>query len=64
MPDEWRNLQVLECESHDGTPVTVIKQSDGSQCRYVLGNGKPVDCNRDGSFAIPETAQVLHVMNF
>lgn len=64
MPKEWTNLQVLECESGDGAPVTIFKQSDGRECRYVLGNSRPVAPNADGSFTIRDTADVLNVMSF
>ena len=62
MTREWTNLQVLECEAGDGAPVTIFKQSDGMECRYVLGNSRPVAPNADGSFTIRDTADVLNVM--
>lgn len=64
MPSEWTNIRVFECESQDGEPVTVIKQSDGDECRYVLGNGRPVAHNGDGTFTLPESAEVLNLLSF
>lgn len=59
---EWANLQIMECESNEGSSITVIKQSDGKRLRYVLGNGRPVNYNPDGTFTIPETSAVLSIM--
>lgn len=61
MYEEWTNLQVMECEADEGSLITVFKQSDGKQCRYVLGNGRLVALNGDGSFTIPGTSEMLSV---
>jgi len=64
MSTEWTNLQILECETPDGSFVTVIKQSNGNACQYVLGNGTPVSPNPDGTFRAPNTSDVLNVVGF
>lgn len=64
MSTEWTNLQVLECETGEGSFLTVIKQSNGSVSRYVLGNGTPVSPNPDGTFRTPDTSDVLNVVGF
>ena len=63
MLKEWSNMQVVECETIDGRTVTVFKQTDGTHRRYVLGNGREVLNNADGTFTIPETATDLNVVN-
>ena len=62
MSDEWTNLQIMECQCSDGSPITVIMQSNGNDYRYVLGNGTQVSPNPDGTFVIPQSADVLSVM--
>lgn len=63
MLKEWTNMQVVECETVDGGTVTVFKQTDGEHRRYVLGNGREVMNNADGTFTIPETATDLTVVS-
>ncbi|WP_235865286.1 hypothetical protein [Alloyangia mangrovi] len=62
MSAEWMNIQIMECEDVVGRAVTVFRQSDGTHQRYVLGNGRKVEANADGTFVIPETAMELRVM--
>lgn len=64
MSTEWTNLQILECEAGNGSLLTVIKQSNGSEQRYVLGNGTPVSPNPDGTFRTPDASDVLNVVGF
>lgn len=64
MSTEWTNLQILECEAGDGSFLTVIKQSNGSVSRYVLGNGTPVSPNPDGTFQTSGASDVLNVVGF
>ncbi|MBE9639160.1 MHC class I heavy chain [Salipiger mangrovisoli] len=62
MSADWINIQIIECEDSGGATVTVFRQSNGDRQRFVLGNGREVFQNPDGTFAIPETAAVLNVM--
>ena len=62
MSAEWTNIQIMECEDAVGRAVTVFRQSDGAHQRYVLGNGRKVEANADGTFLIPESATELRVM--
>lgn len=62
MSAEWTNVQIMECEDADGLPITVFRQSDGNRQRLVLGNGREVLQNADGTLKIPEAASVLYVM--
>ncbi|MBE9638743.1 MHC class I heavy chain [Salipiger mangrovisoli] len=62
MSAEWTNIQIMECEDVIGRAVTVFRQSDGTRQRYVLGNGRKVEANADGTFLIPESATELRVM--
>ena len=62
MSAEWTNIQIMECEDEVGHAVTVFRQSDGTHQRYVLGNGRKVEANADGTFVIPESATELRVM--
>ncbi|MBR9839912.1 MAG: MHC class I heavy chain [Rhodobacteraceae bacterium] len=64
MSEEWTNVQIMECSSESGATVTVFIQSNGELERCVLGNGRRVDFNRDGTFTIPESQTVLSVMAF
>ncbi|NDV51639.1 MHC class I heavy chain [Salipiger sp. PrR003] len=62
MSAEWTNIHILECEDEVGHAVTVFRQSDGTHQRYVLGNGRKVEANADGTFVIAESATELRVM--
>ena len=62
MSAEWTNIQIMECEDADGLTITVFRQSDGDRQRLVLGNGREVLQNPDGTFSIPETGSILYVM--
>ncbi|NDV52684.1 MHC class I heavy chain [Yangia sp. PrR003] len=63
MSAQWINIQIMECEDVVGRTVTVFRQSDGTDQRYVLGNGRKVEANADGTFVIPESATELRVMD-
>ncbi|WP_245710906.1 hypothetical protein [Citreimonas salinaria] len=43
-------MQIMKCQSDEGTTTAVTKQADGKHLRYILGNGRCVNCNPDGTF--------------
>lgn len=61
MSAEWTNTQIIECEDSVGATVTVFRQSDGNRQRLVLGNGREVFQNPDGTISTPETQGVLNI---
>ncbi|MCD1621084.1 MHC class I heavy chain [Salipiger manganoxidans] len=61
MQENWINTRVMECSAVNGDRYTVIEQGDGTQPRYVLGNGREVARNGDGSFTVPGTEAVLWI---
>lgn len=54
MPAQWTNMQIMKCQSDEGTTTAVTKQADGKHLRYILGNGRCVNCNPDGTVKIPK----------
>lgn len=64
MSEEWTNTQILECSSDDGEMLTVFRQSNGTDQRYVLGNGQTVEYNTDGTFTVSGSETNLSILNF
>jgi len=64
MSDEWTNTQILECSSDDGEMLTGFRQTNGTNQRYVLGNGQTVEYNTDGTFTVPGRETNLSILSF
>ncbi|HBT01840.1 MHC class I heavy chain [Salipiger marinus] len=62
MQDVWITTRVVECCATNGERITVIEQGDGTRPRYVLGNGRAVVAQQDGSFVLPGTDAVLRAI--
>ncbi|NDV50744.1 MHC class I heavy chain [Salipiger sp. PrR003] len=62
MTGVWKTIQTMECEAQEGSRVTVFRQSDGTDTRFVLGNGRHIRPNPDGTFQIPDSDIELSVM--
>ena len=64
MEDQWTTLRIVECSEANGETASVILQSNGRAERYVLGNGRSVEMNADGSFTEPQSRNILTVLDF